>query len=327
MGQIRRTEDYLEALSRLRENPGAPETCAELRKYLTNKSNLVVAKAAKLAAEFELHDLGPQLVEAFHRFMKEPSKTDKRCAAKTEIVRALEAWGAAEADVFLAGIRHIQMEGSFGPLVDTAAPLRAASAMGLVHMLFPDAIFEIVALMVDRETDARIGAVRALAYSGRPGAEALLRLKVLAGDASVDVVAECLTALMALSPEKSLNFVAGYLDSQDAAIVEAAALALGQSREPAAIEILKSKWQRCMDETLRRALLVAVAVAREESAFEFLFSLVETATEKTAAEAVAALAMYRHDERIHSRVESIARARSIPSLNRAVAAEFGPQHS
>jgi hypothetical protein len=70
-----------------------------------------------------------------------------------------------------------------------------------------------------------------------------------------------------------------------------------------------------------------VAVAREESAFEFLFSLVETATEKTAAEAVAALAMYRHDERIHSRVESIARARSIPSLNRAVAAEFGPQHS
>src|SRR5690348_9113514 len=98
MAQIRRTEDHLEAISRLRQSPGAPETCTELRKYLTNKSNLVVAKAAKLAAEFELHDLGPQLVEAFHRFMKDPVKTDKRCEAKTEIVRALEAWGAAEAE-------------------------------------------------------------------------------------------------------------------------------------------------------------------------------------------------------------------------------------
>ena len=326
MAQSRKTEDLLDALSRLRENPGMAGIAAELGGYVGNKSNLVVAKAAKMAAEFELHELEPQLVGAFHRFMTNPAVTDRGCAAKTEVVRALEALGAAEADVFLAGLRHIQMEGSYGPPVDTAAGLRAASALGLVHMNYPGAILEILNLLVDREDEARVGAVRALSYSGQPASVPLLRFKVMVGDTSADVIAESFIALLEIAPETSLAFVAGYLDAGNPAIAEAAAVALGQSRQPEAIAALQQKWPGA-EQTQRRALLMGLAVARDDAAFEFLFSLIESGVEKIAAEAIAALAMYRHDERIRSRVESLVERRKGTLLGRTLAAEFGTSRS
>ena len=100
MAHWRKTEDCLDALNRLREEFPASAAFAELVRYLAHKSNQVVAKAAKLVADFERHDLGPALVEAFHRFMRDPATTDRGCAAKTGIVRALEALGAAEEAVF-----------------------------------------------------------------------------------------------------------------------------------------------------------------------------------------------------------------------------------
>lgn len=324
MARPRKTEDCLEALSRLRENLASPEARAELRQYLANKSSTVVAKAAKLAAEFELHELRPQLVEAFDRFMSHPATSDRGCAAKMQIVRALEALGAPEQTVFLTGIRHIQMEGSFGPPVDTASGLRAASAMGLVRMNHPDAILEIVTLLVDREADARMGAVRALAYSGRPEAVPLVRLKALQPDPSVNVMGECFTALMAIAPESSLDFVAAYLDAPNAAVAEAAALALGESHQAAAVETLKSRWRPEALVSLRRALLTGLALARQESAFEFLFSLAATAGEKTAAEVLSALAMYRHDERIRSRAATLVASSHSAQLQRTFENEFNP---
>jgi HEAT repeat protein len=238
-------------------------------------------------------------------------------------VRALEALAAPEEAVYLAGIRHIQMEGSYGPPIDTAAALRSASALGLVHMYHPDAVLHLLTLLVDREADARIGAVRALAWCGGPEVVPLLRLKVLTGDESFDVIAECFTALLAVSPARSLDFVAGYLDSTGAAVVEAAALALGQSREAAALEILKNRYAAGASEWLRRALVAGLALAREDSAFEFLFSLVEAAPEKMAAEALSALAVYRHDDRIRGRVVPLVASRKGKLLQPLLAAEFG----
>ncbi len=323
MAHARKTEDCLEALSRLRDDPATPAARAEIGRFLANKSNAVVAKAANLAGEFELHDLRTQLVDAFHRFMKDPAVTDRGCAAKTAIVRALEALAAPEEAVYLAGIRHVQLEGSYGPPIDAAAALRSASAMGLVHTHHPDAVLYLVTLLVDREADARIGAVRALAWSGRPEVVPLLRLKVLAGEESVDVTAECFMALLAVAPAGSLNFVAGFLDSGAVAVAEAAALALGQSRETAALEILKNRYAAGGAEPLRRALLAGLALAREDSALEFLFSVVETAPEKMAAEALAALAIYRHDDRIRGRVAALVAGRKGKLLQQLLAAEFG----
>jgi len=322
VAHVRKTEDALEELHRLRQSFPRPAAAEELRPYLRHRSNLVVAKAAKLASEFELAELQPYLVSAFERFMRDPAKNDRGCAAKMEIARALEALGAPEAAVFLAGIHHVQMEGSFGPPIDTAPGLRAASAMGLVHMNHPDAVFEIVTLLMDREADARIGAVRALAYSGRPESVPLLRLKVLQPDPSADVMGECFTALLALAPGTSVEFIAPYLDAFDDAVAEAAALALGESHEAAAIEALKGRWRPFVPEPLRRALLTGLALARAESAFEFLFSLIETSSEQIAAEVISTLAVYRHDDRIRSRIAAIADSRRSAVLRAAFDAGF-----
>lgn len=323
MAHTRKIEDCLEALSRLRKDPTASEARAEIALYLAHRSKAVVAKAAKLAGDFELQDLRAHLVEAFHRFMKDPAATDRGCAAKTAVVQALEALAATEEAIYLTGIRHIQMEGSYGPPIDTAAALRSASAMALVHMHHPDAVLHLVTLLVDREADARIGAVRALAWSERPEAVPLLHLKVLAGDQSVDVVAECFIALLALAPARSLDFVAGYLDAGTAAVAEGAALALGQSRESAALDILKNRFAAGAGESLRRALLAGLALAREDSAFEFLFSLVETSPENIAAQSLSALATFRHDDRIRSRVVSLVAGRQGRLLRQILEAEFG----
>ncbi|HKX00502.1 MAG TPA: HEAT repeat domain-containing protein [Bryobacteraceae bacterium] len=315
-------EESLEALYRLREDPSSPGARAEIRKHLAAKSNLVVAKAAKIIADFELSDFEPALVEVFGRFMRNAATTDKGCLAKTETVKALYTLGAAEGDVFLAGIRHVQMEPSWGKPVDTAAPLRTASAFGLVRMNHPDAIDEIVTLLVDREPDARIGAVRALAYSGRPEAAALVRLKALQGDESADVKFECFAALLALAPEKSLAFVAGYLDGDDPALADAAAMTLGQSRLEAAVTILIKKFQAGAAGPLRPALLTSMAFARIECALDFLFDLIRSGSEPAAVQAVTALAMYRHDDRIREQVESLVQQRDTRMLTDALDRDF-----
>ena len=323
MPRARKTEECLDDLHRLRGSLPSPEAAQELRAYLAHKSNLVAAKAAKLAREFELYDLRAELVAAFDRFLKDPAKTDRGCSAKTEIVRALESLGAPEGAVFLTGIRHVQMEGSFGPSIDTAAGLRAASAMGLVHMNHPDAILEIVTLLMDREVDARVGAVRALAWSGRPESVPLLRLKALQPDPSVDVMGECFTALLAIAPGTSVDFVAAYLDSQDAAIAEAAVLALGESHLPAGVEALINKWGVHPADTLRSALVAGLALARTDRAFDFLFTKVEIASERVAVDVIAELAMYRHDDRIRTRLAAVVESRQSKALQEAFATTFG----
>ena len=315
-------EARLDAVSRLRQDPATPEARLALRKYLADKSNLVVAKAAKIVAAAELEELVPELVEAFQTFMRDPAVTDKGCSAKIELVRAIAALGALEERVFLTGVLHVQLEPSFGKPIDTAAPLRAASGMGLVRMNHPDALVMLAALLADRELDARVGAVRAMAYSGKAEAMPLLRFKVLQGDVEPAVTAECFSALMQLEPSKSLEFVAGYLENRDPAVRESAAIALAESKHPAAVRLLIESWRPGMDETSRRALLTALSLARHENAFEFLFSLIAQGNERSAAEAIMALALYRRDERIRNRVQQLVEARQEKSLQRLLHSEF-----
>jgi hypothetical protein len=103
---------------------GSAAIAPGLARFLASKTNLVAAKAADLAREANLKSLQPQLEEAFHRFMKNPTTTDKGCPAKQAIASALYELGCDAQDVFLAGIHHFQPEGAYGGPVDTAAELR-----------------------------------------------------------------------------------------------------------------------------------------------------------------------------------------------------------
>lgn len=314
-------EEALNALSELRHNPGSEPLARPLRSFLENKSNLVIAKAAKTAGELRVTDLTADLAAAFHRLMANPAKMDRGCAATTAIVGALYAMDYESPDVYLKGVRHIQMEGSFGPPVDAAAELRSNSAMGLVRTGHADALFEVVRLLVDKEARVRMGAARALGTVGGETAELLLYLKAMAGDREPEVLAECFSGLLASGGERSLRFVASYLDHADEAMVEAAALALGASRLPHAIDALKEKWSRTVLRPIRKTLLVALATARQDSALEFLLSLVAGAEEGIALDAIAAVRMYGNGDRVRQLIEAAVQGRGDLGVLEAFRAE------
>jgi len=299
------------ALNRLGELRTAPPELAtkELRTYLGNRSNLVVAKAAKIAAELRLSALIPDLVAAFHRFMKNPQQLDKRCAAVTEITGALYEMDYREPEIYLIGLRHIQKEASFGPPIDSAAGLRGMSAQGLVRTRYADALAEVVQLLVDPEPPARLGAIRALASNGGDAGILLLRLKVLTGDAEPEVLGECFAGLLAAAPERSLSFVASYVDDEDEATCGLAIWVPGESRLLPAFEVLKEKWERTVDRASRKVLLAAMAAMRVEESIEFLRSLLETASSHTACDVVVALAIYKGNESIKQLVGGIVHRR------------------
>jgi HEAT repeat protein len=305
-------EERLAELYALRDAPPSDEALAKLRHALSLKTNHLVAAAAKIIAdlansgELEITALENDLVQAFERFMVNAEKTDKGCAAKMAIAEALYRLDVDQTALFLRGIRHVQLEPTYGGKEDTAAPLRGVCAMGLVHRRYPHVMLELAHLLADAESDARIAAARAIAYAQQEEAGApLLHLKILSGDENPQVRYECFYALLQLAPTSSLTFVADFLYDDDPTTCEAAALALGESRLKAALDPLKAAWEKTFDPDLRHTLLLAIAMLRHEAAIDFLLSLIAEASPANAQDAVKALDMYRRDRAIWQRVQKL----------------------
>jgi hypothetical protein len=307
-------ERSLDRLGELRHADASETAVEEVRQFLRNRSNLVVAKAAKVARELQIKALVPDMVAAFDKLMADAPRLDKRCAATTEIVSALYELNYLEPAPYLAGLKHVQLEASFGPPVDEAAKLRAVSAQGLVRTRCPDALIEVMQLLVDREPAARIGAVRALAVNGGEAGILLLRLKVLTGDVEPAVLGECFAGLLEASPAKSVSFVTKYIDSEDADVAQAAMLALGESRLPAGFEVLREKWTRTVGMPTKKILLASMAASKLDDAIAFLVSLIETESIPTATAALEALSIYRRNERVKQSVSDAVLARRNETL-------------
>jgi HEAT repeat protein len=295
-------EDRLAEIATLGREPDTSDARKQLHKHLASKISLIVAKAAAIVAHLEDHEFTPDLIAAFHRFMIDPAKTDKGCAAKTAIVKALLAADCDDEEVFRTGVRHVQHEPGWGGRSDTAAQLRALCGLGLVQIGSPDALIELAVLLADKEADARIGAAGALGHCG-PTAAPLLRFKVLTGDEEPAVLAECFNSLMKVSPSASLEFVARFVDQTHESLYEPAALALAESRLPGVFELLHEKWTATFDREFKQTLLLPMALTRSEAAREFLISVVETGEVRTATAAINALSIYRDDATLQKRAE------------------------
>lgn len=296
----RSTEEALERLRAIRAQPDPADRTALLAPFLAHRSNHVIAKAADIIAEHAMQDQGPALVDAFRALLPVAPQRDPGCTALLALLKALIALEYPAAEVFSAGLRHVQWEGSFGPPVDVGAPVRGLSIQALAQIRHPDAHYEAVSLLADAQVPARVGAVRALAITGTSEGELLLRLKALQGDHE-DVLGECFTALMRIAPQRSLLFVAKFLESANPAMVEPAALALGESRLPAALEPLRQAYERARLPAVRRTLLVSIGLLRQETAVEYLLTQLPERTE----EVMDALALYRRDEQVRERVEAV----------------------
>ncbi len=295
-------EVRLAEVAALANSSDSLEARTQLRKHLASKTSLIVAKAAEIVAHCESDDFTPDLIAAFHRFMIDAAKTDKGCAAKTAVVKTLLAAECDDEGLFRTGIRHVQHEPTWGGRADTAAPLRALCGLGLVQVGSADAMNELAALLADKEPDARIGAAGALGHCG-PTAAPLLRFKVLMGDEEPAVLAECLTALMVLSPSDSSEFVSRFVDPKHPLLYEQAALALAESRLPGVFELLKDKWTATFDREFKETLLLPVALTRSDEARDFLISVLEAGELKMATAAIATLGIYREDATMRKRAE------------------------
>jgi HEAT repeat protein len=301
------------ALARLAEIPlRTPEGQKQMGKALSAKSYLVSAKAARIAGDALWTELTDDLVAAFNRLLNAGAAADKGCVAKKAIARALFNFDYDGAELYLSGTRHVQMEAGWGGSVDTAAELRAICAMGIANTRYPGKLRALVDLLVDKEWQARAGAVRALAAVGSEAAVLLLRFKAHSGDKELEVVADCFNGVLSTEGSEAVSFVGGFADSRDNDLSEAAILSLGASRRADAIDWLQAKYYRTADPERRKCILISLATSRTDAGIDFLIGLIREGSRHVMEAALAAMAINQEDRTIRERVESAVRERETP---------------
>jgi hypothetical protein len=309
-------EQALAPLRGIAASGDSPATRELLKTSLASKYNLVAAKAAAVIEELGLKDLAENIEAAFHRFLREPTKSDKGCFAKTAIAKSLYTLGTGTESVFLSGIRHIQLESTYGGSIDVAAELRGYCALGLVQIGYRDAMTELADLLMDREMQARIMAARAIAYSERPEGALMLRLKIRAGDRDVDVMGECFIAILRLARAKAVPLVAEFLDHAQDDLKQSAALALGESRLPEAFAALKTHWEGKFNPDVRRILLLGIVTVRSADSLQFALAVLSDGQRQPALDALEALRIYRHDQGVWEQVGNIVNDKNGAELTR-----------
>jgi len=296
-------ERKLDALNALDPAVDRSQQNAAIKKFLADKHFRVVAKAATLAAERSLHERTTDLITAYGRFLCDPVKRDPKCIAKQAIARALVELGCHDVGFFLEGIRYKQLEPVWGGTQDTAIDVRCSCAMGLVSTGYFRAIQELTVMLNDTEWRARAGAARAISCGSPREAESLLRFKVLVGDAEAEVVGECFSGILAIAPEEGMPFVAGYLAGDNEGVRDFAALALGESRQPRALEYLRDTCKYTVGD-FRTVLIRAAALHRSEAAFDWLISIIAEGSRTDCDVAIEALSVYERNTKLAERVKA-----------------------
>ena len=308
-----RLEEQLAQLSALDfTSSGLPGVLVHeaLRKAVASKSNLVLAKAAGMIAEHGLDDLTDDLVAAFDQLMKNPGRSDKGGSGLTALARALALLGYQDAGLFRRGSHHVQMESAYGGKVDVADHLRGWCAQGLAQSGDPDAMVDVARLLVDPCSQTRKAAAQGVEISGRGDIGLpLLNMKITQGDPDPQVISQCVTAMLALVDSSALELISPILKSNDDDLVEQVLLALGQSRQAAAFEVIETFYEQCLTEPLQKASLLAMAMLRSEVSMAHLENLVEEGNLVEAQQAIEALGIYNYDSDLKTRLLSICEKR------------------
>jgi hypothetical protein len=247
-----------------------------------------------MSAALEMRDLVPDLLRAYGRMFEDAVEKDPQCWAKNAIAQALVNLDYRESAPYVRGARHVQMEPSYGLPVDTAVALRGICLLALPPCsdLTRD---EVLRFLVDGLCDTahtvRIEAVRGLELMEGESA-LLLRLKARFGDEEVAVTGQVFDSLLTLERDRAIPFVAGYMKGETDLRGEAA-LALGTSRLPAAVAVLRDAWESARGLEYRQVILRALSISRQDGAIEFLLGLVKAGRAADRKAAVEALELHR----------------------------------
>jgi hypothetical protein len=306
----RKVEEQLDSLTRLREAP-PQEALPALRKALGDRVNLVVAKAARIAAERQLQVLLPDLLQAFSRLFEDAVRRDPQCWGKTALAAALKDLGHSESVPYLRGLQHKQMEPVWGGEADTAENLRGTCLLALVAC--PDvergeALRCFVDALTEQAHTIRIEAARALGQMAGDEGALVLRLKARLGDESAEVMGQVFDSILAIEGARALPFVGGFIKHADER-GEEAALALGSSRLAEAFDVLRQAWDAARDRQFRAVLLRAISLSRLDTALDWLVKLVREGRLADATAALEALALHAGSEEIREQVKAAADGR------------------
>jgi hypothetical protein len=291
--------EALEALSGRSLDAGA---IAFVQKSLSNRSNLLVAKAARLAEDNNLAALIPDLIVSFDRFFINPEKADPQCWAKNALSHALHKLECRDAGVFLRGLHHHQMEPVWGGRSDSAGTLRANCAHALVaceSIANHDLLLLLIDLLVDSDKSVRSEAVSAIAQIGDL-ALPVLRLRALIPGEDAEVLSACFRALLELDRASGISFVSRFLAAADDPAAEAA-FALAETHSQQALDALldlhRNPVRGPADPWFAGILISAIALTRLPQAVDYLIALIE-----------------REDREAPLAIESLAKLSSNPEL-------------
>lgn len=305
MSGKRSFDQQLAAVESLREAT-AEERQEGMRKALGNRNNLIVAKAADLVRESNLTELTDALVVAFGRFFENAEKSDPQCWAKNALSRTLAAFELQAPEVFLRGMRHIQLEPVWGGRSDTAGTLRATCALALVQcraLAEPDLLAHLVDLFADKDKAVRAEVARAIAQVGSASAALLLRLRASIGSDEPEVLGACYAGVLSIEGVKAIPWVGRFLVGADEAAGEAA-LAMAGTRSTEAVAALRKALVEAHDSWFRSVLLSALGLTRQDSAMEFLLDLVK-AESLDAEAAIEAIVRSMPSEETRKRLEKL----------------------
>ncbi len=249
----------------------------ELAKALSHRNNFLVAKAATLTVHHRLASLVPDLAAAFARFLEDGVKSDPQCWAKNALAKALAGFEYQQPELFIAGMRHIQLEPVWGGSSDTAGTLRSTCALALVQCRELNShrvLIHLTPLFTDKELSVRVNAVRAIEQVGTDSAALLLRLRAELGSDDPELIGACYAGVLAIEGTVAIPWAAQFLAGEDDAAAEAA-MAIALTHTAVAFDLLRSTFAKARDPWFRSAVLSAVALIRQKEATEWLLGLIE----------------------------------------------------
>jgi len=319
MSGKKKFEEQIAAIEMLREL-SAEARIEPLRKALGNRNNFIVAKAADLVRDLHIDALTTELLTAFARFFENAEKADPQCWAKNGLSRALAALEHQDADVFLRGMRHIQLEPVWGGLSDTAGTLRATCALALVQcrsLSDADLLQHLVDLLADTDKAVRAEGARAIEQVGSPSAVLLLRLRAALGSDEAEVLGACYGGILRLEGARAIPWVARFLETADDVAAEAA-LAIAGTHAAEGFTVLRDRLEKAPDPWFRSVLVSAIALTRQDAAVVFLLELVRKES-LDAERAIEAILRSRPSQEVVQRLEEAVAGN--PRLAKVLAAE------
>ena len=323
MAKRDRAAELLDALSAA-TSAGPSVALPLVKKGLAHAAGPVVERAAKAAANLNLDAIGPLLGDALGRLLD----GDYRNAdAAVTVLDAMRQLRADDRDGYRRALRCTWEAPGYGGSDEVGAHVRAAACRALVESGDAGAPLLLAGLLFEQTREnaaARIAAAQGLGICGDAEAVEVLRIKLTRAVADEpDVLGECCGAIARIDAPDADVFLRAYLGTASIAVLEGAAVPIGEARRPSSWPLLRAIRERLLRADREAAAMYGLAVVREAAATGLLIERLRDGPPNVAQAAAEALGLLAGDVEVARRAGDACAARpdgrSLLALMRAAA--------